>query len=73
MNIQLIKKAQQETIVKRNRANKITFIAGTFCLVYGLTFAFIMPGIEAIILGSFITVFGVFIFSFSVAAKQNNK
>jgi hypothetical protein len=73
MNIQLIKKAQQETIAKRNRANKITFIAGTYFLVYGLIFAFIMPGIEAIILGSFITIFGVFIFSFSVAAKQNNK
>ena len=73
MKIQLVKKAQQETIAKRNRANKITFIAGTFSVVYGLTFAFIMPGINAVILGSFITVFGLFVFSFSVAAKHNNK
>ena len=71
MTKELIKQVQQETIAKRKRANAITFAAGTFCIVYGMTFAFIMPGVEAVVLGTFITVFGIFIFAFSTAAKNN--
>jgi hypothetical protein len=68
---EMIKQVQRETIAKRKRANTITFVAGTFCIVYGMTFAFVMPGIEAVVLGTFITVFGIFIFAFSTAVKNN--
>lgn len=63
--------AVKKQIQKRERANKITFIAGTFSVVYGITFAWLLPGVEAVVLGTFITLFGAFIFSFSAATKYN--
>lgn len=63
--------AVKRQIQKRERANKMTFIGGTFSVVYGMTFAYVMPGVEAIVLGSIITLFGLLVFSFSVVAKNN--
>jgi len=73
MNNQELQNVVKKQIKTRNRANNFTFISGTFLLVYGMTFTFLIPGINAVILGSMITVFGVFIFGFSVASKKNNK
>lgn len=63
--------AVKRQIQKRERANKMTFIGGTFSVVYGMTFAYVMPGVESIVLGSIITLFGLLVFSFSVVAKNN--
>ena len=59
----------KQTIKTRNRANVWTFIAGIFSTVYGLTFLFIMPGVEAIILGSIITAFGLLVIAFSITSR----
>ena len=59
----------KQTIKTRNRANVWTFIAGIFSTVYGLTFLFIMPGVEAIILGSIITAFGFLVIAFSITSR----
>ena len=71
MNNNQLQLAVKKQIQKRERANKMTFIGGTFSIVYGLTFAYVMPGIEAIVLGTIITLFGVLVFGFSAVAKNN--
>lgn len=73
MTNQELQVATEKMIKTRNRANVWTFIAGTFCLVYGLVFAYIMPGIEAIIIGIIIATFGTFIFAFSIVARVATK
>ena len=71
MNNNQLQHAVKKQIQKRERANKITFIAGTFSIAYGVTFAWLFPGVEAIVLGSFIALFGAFLFTFSIVTKQN--
>lgn len=63
--------AVKRQIKARERANKMTFISGTFLTVYGMTFAYVMPGIEGTVVGSIIAVFGICVFGFSSAAKNN--
>jgi len=70
MTNQELQMATEKMIKKtRSRANVWTFIAGIFSIVYGITFAYIMPGIEAIVLGSLITVFGTLVIAFSITSR----
>lgn len=73
MTNQELQLVAKQTIKTRNRANVWTFITGIFSIVYGISFAYIMPGTEAIILGSLITVFGTLVFAFSIAARVATK
>jgi uncharacterized membrane protein HdeD (DUF308 family) len=63
----------EKMIKTRSRANVFTFIAGIFSTVYGLTFLFILPGVEAIILGSIITAFGLLVIAFSITSRLATK
>ena len=73
MTNQELQLVAKQTIKTRNRANVWTFIAGMFSIIYGISFACIMPGIEAIVLGSIITAFGILVFAFSVVARVATK
>jgi hypothetical protein len=68
MTNQELQVATEKIIKTRSRANTFTLTAGTFCTLYGLVFLLFLPGVEAIILGSMITAFGILVLAFSITS-----
>jgi len=66
------KKAAEHHIKAQKRSNRITFAASIAVMVYGLTFMSIMPGLNGLILGVIISLFGVLLFGFSIASRPNH-
>jgi len=71
-NEKLAKRAMEQRLKSQKRSNRITLIASIIVMVYGLTFMTIMPGLNGVILGAIISLFGVLLFGFSMAARPNN-
>jgi hypothetical protein len=72
MTNQELQIAVEKHIKAQKRANTRTLVASILIMVYGVTFMTIMPGINGTILGALISVFGVLIFGFSMAARPNH-